>query len=163
MVAAAQSASSTPHTTLVWIDSQEAIVARWVDGDVLLERHDSDVPGHRASIGHVRHDPGVRHGGGYPQAAPDRRRLEHLARFLGRVAAALPRDDDLLLIGPGTVREDLMRRLVTDDEGRAPHEGRLRTVTTEPSERLTDPQLIARTRTLAGAQPRRQTVGTAGT
>jgi hypothetical protein len=96
--------------TLVWIDAREGIVVRWIQKAPVLERIESDVPAHHRSTGHVRHDPNVRHGGGgIPQTAGEPHRLEHLARFLDAVADVLPDEDDLMILGPGTVREHLAR------------------------------------------------------
>ena len=144
------------RVTLVWIDSREAIVARPDDGSPRIERIESEIPAHHRATGHVRHDPRFRHGGGgVPQTAGEPHRLEHLERFLDQVALRLPAEDDLVLIGPGTVREHLERRVRETDE----HQRRSRRVATEASARLTDRQLVARLRRLVGAQPRRSTVG----
>jgi hypothetical protein len=145
--------------TLVWIDSREAIVAHRDDGAARLERIESEVPAHHRATGHVRHDPGIRHGGGgVSQTAGEPHRLEHLERFLEQVALRLPVEDDLVLIGPGTVREHLERRVRETDE-RQRRTRRTRRITTEASTRLTDRQLIALLRRLLGGEPRRFTVG----
>ena len=111
--------------TLVWIDAREAVIVRWHDDRAHLERLDSDVPAHHRATGNVRHDP------------------------------AVPRDDDLLILGPGTVRERLERLVRDMDE----HHQRTRAISGEASSRLTDRQLIARLRHVVGADPRRRTVG----
>ena len=144
------------RVTLIWIDSREAIVAHMADDGPVVERVKSDVPAHHRSTGHVRHDTNVRHGGGGPaQTAEEPRRLEHLDRFFELVSLRLSADDDLVVIGPGTVREHLEQRIRDDDV----HHRRARTITCEPSERLTDRQLVARLRSLAGTELRRTTVG----
>lgn len=146
-----------PRTcTVVWIDAREAVIARLEDYGARLEHLEFDVPAHHRTTGHVRHEPTVRHGGGGPQqTAGEPQRLEHLARWVDRVADALPVDDDLLIIGPGTVRERLARRLRTSDE----HHRRDRRVTCEACHRLTGHQLVARLRHETGVEPRRRTVG----
>lgn len=145
-----------PRVTLVWMDSREAIVVRWLAGSARLERIESEIPAHHRSTGHVRHDPMVRHGGGgRPSTAGEPHRLEHLERFIDQIAMRLPPEDDLVLIGPGTVREHLERRIRETDE----HHRRTRQISCESSTRLTDPQLVARLRRLVGADPRRRTVG----
>jgi hypothetical protein len=144
------------RVTLVWIDSHQAIVARAGHGSPRLERIESEIPAHHRATGHVRHDPGIRHGGGgAPQTAGEPHRLEHRERFLDRVALRLPVEDDLVLIGPGTMREHLERRIRETDE----RQRHTRRVTTESSTRLTDRQLIARLQRLVGAEPRRRTAG----
>ena len=142
--------------TLVWIDERLAVIARWRDGAARLERVESEVPNRHRSTGHVRHDPAVRHGGGgAPQTAGEPHRLEHLARFLDAVAARLPEDEDVVFLGPGTVRDHLRTRVLDAD---AEHR-RTRAVTSQASARLTDRQLVARLRRLSGAEPPRRAVG----
>ncbi len=143
--------------TLVWIDAREAVIVRRRNGEVVIERIGSDVPAHRRSTGHVRHDPAVRHGGGggSPQSAGEPRRQEHLAHFLRIVADRLPIADDITILGPGTVAEHLARGLQVDDR----HHLRRRAVRAEASDRLTDRQLGARLDREAGIERRRRTVG----
>lgn len=142
--------------TLVWIDAREAIVVRRVDGASRYDRIESDVPAHHRATGHVRRDPAVRHGGGGPpQTAGEPHRLEHLARFLDAVAARLPRDEDLLLIGPGPVRDHLKRRLVERDTRHRV----VRNIHCEAAPPMTRRQLAAHLRRATGDEPRRQTVG----
>jgi hypothetical protein len=138
--------------TLVWIDARTATVVRRDGVDIRASRLHSDVPAHRRSTGHVRHDPGLRHGGGgSPQDAGEPRRLEHLARFLATVADRIGPDDDLVVLGPGTTREHLARRVSEGDARR--HAARR--ITSEPAAPMTDHQLVAALRTLAGEEPKR--------
>ena len=142
--------------TLVWIDANQAVIVRWRDDQAHVERLDSEVPAHHRATGHVRHDPAVRHGGGGgSQTAGEPHRLEHLARFVEQVAGRLPPDEDLLILGPGTVREHLERSVHDVDE----RQGRPRAVSCEASPRRTDRQLVARLRQFEGVEPRRRTVG----
>jgi hypothetical protein len=141
------------HATLVWIDAHEAIVLRWLDGEAHVQRLESDVPDHRKSTGHVRHD-SSQHGGrgGSPQTAGEPRREEHLNQFVELVARRLPADDDLRIVGPGTVRERLGRRIHEQDH----HLAQPRTVTVTASGPRTERQLIAELRQAVGAEaPRR--------
>jgi len=141
---------------LVWIDAREAVIVRWLDDRARLERVDSEVPAHHRATGHVRHDPAVRHGGGGPpQTAGEPHRLEHLDRFVEHIAGRLAPEDDLLILGPGTVPERLERLIREADT----HHQRTRIVDCQASSRLTDRQLIARLRQFAGLAPRRRTVG----
>lgn len=145
-----------PHpSTLVWIDAREAVIVRWSSDAVALDRLLSDVPAHRRATGHVRYDPGVRHGGGRPQAAGEPHRHEHLTRFVELVADRTNTDDDLLIEGPGVVHERLARRVRDLDRSR----GRTRVVSCRTAGPATDRQLIARLRLFAGVAPRRRTVG----
>jgi|GEM_PF-1662941 hypothetical protein len=149
---------ATQDCTVVWIDAREAVIARWQAGAVGLERHHSDVPAHHRATGHIRHDPAVRHGGGAPQDAGEQRRLEHLARFVEFVATRVPPDDELVILGPGTVRDRLEHQIRETDR----HASRTRGVTCQAAARLTDRQLVARLRHAAGADQRRRTAGAHG-
>ena len=143
------------RTTLVWIDAREAVIVRMQGDRPRIERVESEVPPHHRATGHVRHDPAIRHGGGGPQSAGEPHRIEHLNRFVGAIANRLAVDDDLLVLGPGTVHERLARDLSESDG----HHGRRRAVACQTSPPLTDRQLIARSRRFAGAEPRRRSVG----
>jgi hypothetical protein len=142
--------------TLVWIDSREAVIVSRREGRTQLERVESEVPAHRRATGHVRHEPAVRHGGGgSPQSAGEPHRLEHLKRFVTEIASRLAPDDELLIIGPGTVHERLARQVTESDL----HRGHPRAIVCEASRPLTDRQLIARLLRFTGVEPRRRTVG----
>ena len=138
--------------TLVWIDARTAIVLRWRDGPQVA-RHELDTPPHEKSAGHVRLVPG-RHGGGRSQTGLETHREEHLRQGLAKVAATLPDDEDIVIIGPGTVREKLAADITAADAGRA---SRVvgRAVRTEPARRMTEAQLVERLRDLVGEPPRR--------
>lgn len=144
-----------PDCTLVWIDAREAVIGHWHAGEVRLERLRSDVPSRHRSTGHVRYDPTVRHGGGGAQDAGEANRLEHLARFIDLVATRVPADGELLILGPGTVRDRLAHRMHETDRQLAG----AREITVQAAGRLTEPQLAARLRHLAGADQRRRTLG----
>jgi hypothetical protein len=151
------SAAGSPAraVTLIWIDAREASVVRWVDGAAVVRQLVSDVPAHRRSTGHVRHHPDVRHGGGgSPQTAGEPRRLEHLARFLDAVAEVPPDEDDLLVLGPGTVQEHLAAQLRERDR----HRHIIRDIDCEPAARLSRRQLVARLRRAIGEEPPRGAV-----
>jgi hypothetical protein len=142
--------------TLVWIDAREAVIVRIQGHRARIERVESEVPAHHRATGHVRHDPAVRHGGGgSPQSAGEPHRIEHLNRFVGDIANRLDGDDNVLILGPGTVHERLVRQLSERDG----HHGRHRDIACEASSPRTDRQLIARLRRFAGDEPRRRSVG----
>lgn len=140
--------------TLVWIDAREAIVGHWHGGSMRLETLHSDVPAHHRATGHVRHDPTIRHGGGGAQDGGEANRLEHLARFIDAVATHIPPEGELLILGPGTVRDRLGHRIREMERPTA-----ARQITVETAGRLTEPQLAARLRRLAGAEIRRRAIG----
>jgi hypothetical protein len=145
----------TRSHAIVWIDAREAVIVRWQDAEAHLERVSSEVPAHHRATGHVRHDPAVRLGGGPPKAAGEQHRLEHLDQFVDAVADRLPDDDDLLILGPGTVYERLGREVRERDQ----RHGRDRLLTCEAAPPVTDRQLIARLRHLAGSDAPRRTAG----
>lgn len=149
-------AATIPGHTLVWIDTRDAIIVGHRAGEVVIERITSDVPDHHRSTGHVRHDPTMHGGGGSaPLSQGEPQRQEHLSRFLRIVADRLPVADDLIILGPGTVREHLEQELLRSD-GR---HHRTRAVTSAAAERMTDRQLVARLHRESGIEPRRRTVG----
>ncbi|HEX8939170.1 MAG TPA: hypothetical protein VF763_03315 [Candidatus Limnocylindrales bacterium] len=137
---------------LVWIDSHEARLVRWADGPRLAVVT-SDVPVHRRSTGDGRPDGVTGHGGAGPEPA-EPRRLAHLERYLERVAAELDGVAAVEVLGPGTVREHLVRVL-----GRSHPGGLLPAVTTEAAPRMTERQLIAELRRRLGLAPPRRAVG----
>jgi hypothetical protein len=140
-------------TSLVWLDSREAIILRPEGERIVVGHVESNVPPHHRGACHVRHDPQVRHGGGLAQASVDRNRQEQLDRFLETVAARLAPGDDLVVIGPGKVREHLARRISELDAARLD----ARRIVSGRSARRTVPQLMARLRRLIGREPRRRT------
>ena len=139
---------------LVWIDAREAVITRLVDEVASVERLASDVPAHRRSTGHIRHEPGTRHGGGREATAGEPRRLEHLDAFCKRVAERIPATTDVVVMGPGTVRHHLERRLRAAGGALA-----TRRIAGLPAGRMTDRQLIAWLRRYVEDEPRRSTVG----
>jgi hypothetical protein len=128
--------------TLAWIDSREAFVVRWLDGQAQVAHLESDVPAHRVESGFT------------PQDAVEGHRLEHLARFVAQVAARLPAADDLVLIGPGTVREHLANEVAQQD---ARHH-RARRVACRAAGPRTVPQLVATLRHEIGDEPPRKPI-----
>ena len=141
---------------LVWIDAREARVLTWSEDGAHTEELTSDVPIHRASTGHVRHDPSFRHGGGGgPQTAGDPRRQEYLNRFVEEVATHVPATHDVKVVGPGETHERLADHLRVFDR----RHGLAREVADEASTRLTRPQLVAMLRDLVGVPARRRRMG----
>jgi hypothetical protein len=138
---------TTEPRTLVWIDSERALIVRW-DGSAKVTRVESAVPSHRRIGGHVSHDPDLRTIG---SPSPDPHRLEHLRQYLRQVADRLEPADTVEVIGPGTVHEHLADLLAEEDR----HHGRSRVVLASSAALLSEAQLIARVRTAAGDPPRR--------
>jgi hypothetical protein len=136
-------------TTLVWIDSEEAIIVRWADR-ATVERVRSEVPGrHRTNGSGPVGTPG-RHGEGGADTL-ERARREELGRFVEQVAAWVPPGDDVTVVGPGILRGRLERVLRAEDR----RHGRQRLVHSAAAERLSEEELVAHVRALAGdAAPR---------
>jgi hypothetical protein len=133
--------------TVVWIDSRMAILARWDGTETSVTRVRSDVPVHRRSTGHVTHNPSITHGGGMaPQRDGEARRLEHLARFLRAVVERLDPFDAVDVMGPGTVHERLALLIREEDDARH----RERSLSVRSAAPMTQPQILARLRILAG-------------
>lgn len=139
-------------TTLVWIDSEEAIIVRWADR-AAVERVRSEVPGRRRTNGTGPVGTPGRHGEGGSDAQ-DRARREELRRFVEEVAARVPPGDDVTVVGPGILRGKLERVLRAEDR----HHGRRRLVHSAAAERLTEEELVAHVRALAGDEPPRVSV-----
>lgn len=106
--------------TLVWIDRDEAFIVRWED---------------RALIDQVP-----------CPARSERDRRACMRAFLDAVIQRLPDADDVTVVGLGTVRERLERMIRRDDRERH----RTRRVRCVPSERLSEQELVAHVRRLAG-------------
>lgn len=145
--------------TLVWLDADEAIVVH-AEGSAgegaeppAIRRVLSQVPRHRRAVGHEHHDPRARSGGGAdPDDLAARRRERLLAAYLRDVAALVPPEDQVVVIGPGPVHGRLASELRSAD-GR---HRRLRPVDDAAAGPLTERQLRARWRELNGAVPERQ-------
>jgi hypothetical protein len=141
--------------TLVWIDAESAVIVTWRNHAATFERFVSDVPAHQRAMPHIRHDPLIRHGGGESQNAAAMRRRERLTRFRGRVREGLPEAGAVMVVGPGSIHEDLAREVVEDDR----RHRRGRSVESASSPPLTDRQLVAMVRRLVGDEPRRRRIG----
>ncbi len=144
--------------TLAWLDAEEAIILRWPGiegppGDPVPERLTSDVPSRHRPPGHVRHDPRMRRGGGgIADDRLDHRREQLLETFLHGVAARIPPDDHVVLLGPGPVRERLAAQLRAGDS----RARRARPIDSRPAGRMTERQLLAWLRMSAGIAPERR-------
>ncbi|MCU0484400.1 MAG: hypothetical protein MUC54_09080 [Chloroflexi bacterium] len=151
--------------TLVWLDSDEAIILRSGPGTAEAERLAprrvrSDVPPHHRATGRVHHDPRVRSGGGAdPDDLTERRREHLLAAYLRDVMALVPPGDDVVVLGPGPVHGRLAGQLRAADL----RHRRDRSVEASATSALTDRQLRARLLEIVGEAPeRRLPAGAAG-
>jgi len=138
---------------LVWIDAREAVIVRWDGTAARIERLASDVPPHHRATGHVRSDPLTRGGNSGDRAgAAERRRIEHLDRFVAAVADRIGEEETLVLVGHGTTYERLERTLRNRDAAAR----RSRSLQARRADRPTDRQLVAELRAHLGVSPRRQ-------
>jgi len=142
MTSRAISTADVESRTVVWIDSRRALLVRW-DGAPHVVRLESEVPPRRRGGEHVTHDAILRTMGA---PDPDRHRSEHLRQFLEQVAARIDPRDAVEIVGHGPVHERLAD-LVAEQDAR---HGRSREVTARPAKVLTEAQLIARVREIAG-------------
>jgi hypothetical protein len=151
--------------TLVWLDADEAILlgsegptANGADPPG-IRRVRSQVPPHHRATGRVHHDPRVRSGGG---ADPDdlvERRREHLIDvYLRDVAALVPPDDRVVILGPGPVHG----RLAAEVRAADVRHRRSRPIEAAAAGALTERQLRARWRELNGSPPERRLPANAG-
>ncbi|MDH4333733.1 MAG: hypothetical protein OEW24_00465 [Chloroflexota bacterium] len=142
MTRPATSSAAVESRTVVWIDSRRALLVRW-DGTPHVTRLESEVPPRRRGGEHVTHDAILRTMGA---PDPDGHRSEHLRQFLQQVAACIDPRDPVEIVGRGPVHKRLAD-LVVEQDGR---HGRAREVTARPAKALTEAQLIARVREIAG-------------
>ncbi|HEX7492429.1 MAG TPA: hypothetical protein VF337_12080 [Candidatus Limnocylindrales bacterium] len=132
---------TTPQTTGVWISAASATILRWGPAGVSTrETVESQVPGRHRSTGRPPTE---------DHPAGEGHRDEHMRVFFAQVGAAIPADDDILLIGDGEVVEHFARQMETHGHGAA------RRVEVEKSGPLTEPQLLARIRAFAGSPAHR--------
>jgi hypothetical protein len=149
--ATAHPTTAHPTTTLVWIDREGAVLARW-DGQATTQRIKAGIPPRHRATGHIHRDPLVRHGGGGPvEDRLERARAERERAFLAKVEAAIPTEDELVIIGPGVIHEHLAHLMVGHDR----QHRRTRSVRAEPADHLTQHQIVARLRAIVGAEPPR--------
>jgi hypothetical protein len=140
---------------LVWIDSDRATILRW-RGRVVREDLHSDVAPHVRGTEHVRRDARIQRAGADRQASKaEARRNEHLRRYLAEVADRLRGDDEIAILGPGTVPERLRAVL----QRRPARRGLAPAVSVTPSPPLTARQLAAALRERLGMARRRRTAG----
>jgi hypothetical protein len=156
-----------PHrpVTLVWLDTDEAILLR--SGGPVNEGTDppdprrirSEVPPHHRATGRGHHDSRVHSGSGAdPDDLAERRREHLLASYLREVAALVPPDDRVVVLGPGPVHARFAAELRAADL----RHRRDRPVEEAASAHLTERQLRARLRELSGSAPERRLPANAG-
>lgn len=145
-------AARAASLVLVWVDSRGATIVRGGTTGPILEHVESEVPAHRRSTGNVRIDPAIRHGGGGDVTNQvERHRLEHRRAFLVDLAARVAPDDDVVVLGPGPVRQHLATLLA--EQPRRVASGAA--IVDAAAGRRSARQLVARYLELAGNPPAR--------
>jgi len=141
-----------PLVNLIWVDARKAVIATWRGGAPHVDTVAADIPPRDRSVGHVRQDPAIRHGGGQRQDKLDHRRADREREFLDAVTARIPAAGRVDVIGSGEMRLHLARRLREAPGATASP----REVTTEAAKPMTEAQVVARLRELAGHPAPRQ-------
>jgi hypothetical protein len=136
----------------VLINSDGATLVHWHEGNVRVERLESDIPAHHRSVGHVRMGSG-QHGGSGDHSAGEGPRLEARRAFIKQVVAALP-EHDLLILGDSQMPGALASAVTAADQHSIRE--RDRRVEVRTVDRLTEHQLVAATAEFAGAPSRRK-------
>ena len=140
-----------PATTLVWIDSEEAIIVRWADR-ATVERVRSDVPGPAPF-----HRPRPSDRPATTVAGPGRKPPNGLAeRGLPPSSTTWPGSCHRMETCSSSARGWSAERLERDIRAEDRQLGRHRHVHAAPAERLTEEELVARVRELAGEAPKRR-------
>lgn len=136
------SAGVAARATGVWMSAESAIVLRWSPEGVHREAIASLVEGRHRSTGRP---PTADHPAG------EGHRDERMRVFFAQVAAAIPVQDDVLLVGDGEVVEHFAHELRAHPAMAATS----RKIEVARSGPLTERQLLARIRAFAGSPARR--------
>ena len=118
-----------PNKVGVWIDHEKAIIVHASDDRVATETLESQVGAHPRYSG--RQD-----GGG--EQKYEERHGQHLNRYYDDVIRQLGKPDELFIFGPGEAKLELKGRLSRDKSGSE------RTVDLETTDKLTEPQIVAK-------------------
>jgi hypothetical protein len=113
----------------VWIDHKKAVIVSIAEGQVTTRTLESDVGAHP-------HYSGSQEGGG--EKKYEKRHNQDLDRYYDDVIGQLGEPDALLLFGPGEAKLQLKERL-----GR-PGVSSGSIVAVESTDKLTDPQIVAK-------------------
>ena len=117
------------HDVGVWIDHKKAVIVSIVAGEVTTRTLTSDVGAHP-------HYSGSREGGG--EKKYEERHNQDLDRYYDDVIDHLGKPDALLVFGPGEAKQQLKERLGGSKELSESM------VAVESTDKLTDPQIVAK-------------------
>ena len=116
------------HDVGVWIDHKKAVIVFIAEGKVTTRTLESDVGAHP-------HYSGFQTGG---EKKYEERHNQDLNRYYDAVIAQLGKPDALLLFGPGEAKLQLKERL---SRSKDPSQS---IVAVESTDKLTDPQIVAK-------------------
>jgi len=117
------------HNAGIWIDHEKAVIVFASEAAVTTRTLDSDVGPHP-------HFGGSQEGGG--EKKYEERRSLQLRGYYDAVIRQLGHADALLILGPGEAKLELKERLDRSNLSSA------RVIAIETTDRLTDPQIVAR-------------------
>ena len=117
------------HKVGIWIDHQKAVIVSASADSVTTKTLESDVESHPRYSGQ-------QDGGG--EKKYEERHTQHLDRYYDEVVRQLADADELLIFGPGEAKLELKERL---RRSKAHSE---RAVGIETTDKLTDPQIVAK-------------------
>jgi hypothetical protein len=127
----------------LWIDHRQAVIVSVAGGAENIQRIDSNVEGHRRQSGMS----------GPADDARQRESTEYLNGYYEEVVSRIRDAESILIFGPGEAKGELKARLEQHKLG-----GRV--VGVEASDKMTDPQIVAKVRGHAATQrddsPRRR-------
>ncbi len=120
----------------VWIDHRKAVIV--VAGQATATVVESDVAGHTRFSGGGGYPGGNSSQGGGSERRSEERNRNELDRYFDDVIAGLGHPEELLIFGPGEAKQQLQERLSHSKAKPQP------AVTLETTDKLTDPQIIAK-------------------
>ncbi|MDX1929507.1 MAG: hypothetical protein SFV81_23470 [Pirellulaceae bacterium] len=122
----------------VWIDHRKAVIVTFENGKEQIQEMDSDVEKHVRDSGGAGSG-GASHGAQDVMAGDkrDRKYQNHLNTFYDRVVQALLHAEGIVILGPGEAKGELDKRITNK-------EMRQRVLLVETSDKLTNPQLVAK-------------------
>ena len=120
----------------VWIDHEKAVIVRLTDNGEEIKQLLAEPDTGQPSDGEAREQPGHTPRDFLPEDRRDRKKRHRLNTFYDQVVHLLRDADAILVFGPGEAKGEFGKRL-------AHHRLSSKLVATQPSDKLTDPQIAA--------------------
>jgi len=117
------------HKVGIWIDHKKAVIVSALSDGVTTKTLESEVEAHPRYAGQQ---------GAEGEKKYEERHSQHLDRYYDEVIRQLTDADELLIFGPGEAKLELKERL---RRSKAHSE---RTIGIETTDKLTDPQIVAK-------------------